>query len=306
MISFDLGAVEERLERTRFRGLVKHFASVGSTNKLAMEAAQAGIRGGVWVADEQTAGRGRGGHGWHSVVGNGLYMSALVSPRKALPMDRAMWISMATGMAAQAAIEEVSGLRPDLRWPNDVLVRGRKCGGILVESVVVAGESLPKLRYAVVGVGINVNHDAFPEQLRETATSMRIETGREMARERLLATLLRELDREIGALETEVGGSDTAVWSEAEGGTDAAGGSVTGGPVTAEDSVTADRPVGRGGLLERFAASSSWVQGKRVRVEEGGGYTGVTAGLDARGFLRVDGDDGLSHTVLSGGVRELV
>jgi BirA family biotin operon repressor/biotin-[acetyl-CoA-carboxylase] ligase len=59
------------------------------------------------------------------------------------------------------------------------------------------------------------------------------------------------------------------------------------------------------GLLERFAEASSWVRGKRVRVDEGGGYTGVTAGLDARGFLLVDGEDGLRRTVLSGGVREL-
>jgi BirA family biotin operon repressor/biotin-[acetyl-CoA-carboxylase] ligase len=66
-----------------------------------------------------------------------------------------------------------------------------------------------------------------------------------------------------------------------------------------------DRPHDGEGLLERFAAASSWVSGKRVKVEEGGGYTGVTDGLDPRGFLRVAGDDGLRHTVLSGGVREI-
>ena len=119
-----------------FAGRVLHFPSVGSTNVLALEAAQAG-RGGVSVADEQTAGRGRGGHGWHSAYGDGLYVSALVTP--ALPMTMALWLSLATGLAAQAAIAEVTGLEVDIRWPNDLLLDGRKCGGILVESAVCRG-----------------------------------------------------------------------------------------------------------------------------------------------------------------------
>ena len=96
--SFDVAAVEAGIAGTEFAGCVMHFPSVGSTNALAMEAAQAGARGGVWVADEQTAGRGRGGHQWHSAAGDGLYVSALVTP--ALPMTTALWISLATGLAA--------------------------------------------------------------------------------------------------------------------------------------------------------------------------------------------------------------
>ena len=99
---FDLAAVDAGIAGTAFAGRVLHFASVGSTNALALEAAQAGARAGVWVADEQTAGRGRGGHGWHSAAGDGLYVSALVAP--ALPMTMALWLSLATGLAAQAAI----------------------------------------------------------------------------------------------------------------------------------------------------------------------------------------------------------
>jgi len=263
--AFDLMAVEAGIAATEFAGLVTHFPSVGSTNVLALEAAQAGARGGVWVADEQTAGRGRGGHVWHSVAGDGLYVSVLVAPP--LPIATALLLSLATGLAAKAAIAEVTGLDCDIRWPNDLMLKGRKCGGILVETAVVAAESdaAAMLRYAVIGVGLNLNHARFYPELEQVATSLRRELGERVSREALLAALLRALDEEIPALSI----------------------------VRGEE------------VLRRFAAASSWVRGKRVRVEESGGYTGVTEGLDSRGFLRVVGDDGVERTVLSGGVREI-
>lgn len=260
---FDSGAVEAGIAGTRFFGQLKHLPSVGSTNALALEAAQAGARGGVWVADEQTAGRGRGGHGWHSAAGEGLYVSVLVAPR--LPMTRALWLSLATGLAAQSAIDDITGMTADIRWPNDLLLRRRKCGGILVETAV-EGEML---RYAVIGIGINVNHARFPAEIEALATSLRMESGSAVSREALLAALLCSLDAQIHLLEQEDRGALSGL-----------------------------------GLLERFAAASSWVRGKRVRVGEEGGYTGVTDGLDERGFLRVRADSGIMHVVLSGGVRE--
>jgi BirA family biotin operon repressor/biotin-[acetyl-CoA-carboxylase] ligase len=260
---FDLAAVDAEITGTSFAGRVQHFPSVGSTNVLALEAAQAGARAGAWVADEQTAGRGRGGHGWHSAAGDGLYVSALVAP--VLPMEKALWLSLATGLAAQAAIHAVTGMTTDIRWPNDILLHGRKCGGILVETAVDG----TMLRYAVIGVGINANHAEFPPEIAALATSLRLESGGKVSREALLAALLRYLEEEIGLLVQECRGR------------------VIGQP-----------------LLERFAEASSWVRGKRVNVDEGGGYTGVTAGLDARGFLLVEEDDGVMRTVLSGGVRE--
>ncbi len=270
MSAFDLRAVEAGIAGTEFAGRVMHFPSVGSTNALALEAAQGGARGGVWVADEQTAGRGRGGHGWHSAADDGLYVSALVTPP--LPMATALMLSLATGLAAQAAIAEVTELQVDIRWPNDLLVRGRKCGGILVETAVApAMDDQPAmLRYAVIGVGINLNHEAFPAEIELLATSLRRESGVAVSREAVLAALLRRLDEEIRLLTGEYRGT-----------------------------LNGQR------LLERFAAASSWVRGKRVSVDECGGYTGVTAGLDAQGFLRVAGDDGVLRTVLSGGVREI-
>ena len=193
---FDLAEAERGLAGTRFAGHLHHLASVGSTNALALEAAAGGARVGAWVADEQTAGRGRGGHHWHSAVGDGLYVTALVAPQIALA-DAAK-IPLATGLAAQAAILETTGLRVDIRWPNDLMFGDRKCGGILVESV----SDGDRLRYAAVGVGINVNHGAFPPDLVRVATSLHLESERRFPREPLLVALLEHLDRELGVLET--------------------------------------------------------------------------------------------------------
>jgi BirA family biotin operon repressor/biotin-[acetyl-CoA-carboxylase] ligase len=268
--TFNRDTVEAGIAGTGFAGTVWHFPVVTSTNSLALEAAQQGSRAGVWVADEQTAGRGRGGHAWHSAPGDGLYVSALVAPP--LPITSALLLSLATGLAAQGAIAECTGLQVDIRWPNDLLLHGRKCGGILVETAVApaADGAEAMLRYAVIGVGINLNHAAFPAELATLATSLRIEWGETVLREALLAALLRRINAEVRAL---VDGQHRSGLGES--------------------------------LLERFTAASTWVRGKRVGVDKGGGYTGVTAGLDKRGFLRVAGDDGLLHIVLTGGVREL-
>jgi len=266
---FDLQAVLAAFANTPFAGKIHHFASVGSTNALTVEAAQADApHGSVWIADEQTAGRGRSNHSWHSSAGDGLYVSVLLRPQMAL-VD-ALWLSLATGLAVQTAIRAVTALTPDIRWPNDLLINNKKCGGILVETSAIASQSTAPtiLRYAVVGVGINVNHQSFPAELETLATSLRRESGKPWSREQILIEFLRVLEKEIVLLEAELRGVIT-------------------GPA----------------LLTRFTAASSWVSGKRVSVDEAGGYTGVTDGLDPRGFLRVAGDDGVLHTVLSGGVR---
>ncbi len=261
---FDLGRLRQELKGTQFAENLKHFPVVDSTNMMALEAAQTGAAdGSVCFADEQTAGRGRNGHGWHSAVGDGLYVSVIVRPRMAL--SEALWLSLATGMAVQAAIVEVTGLRAEIRWPNDVLVGERKCCGVLVES---AADGAGMLRHAVIGIGVNVNQQRFPADVEGLATSLRMETGRVWPRQSLLAALLRALDREIGLLESEIAGASAGA-----------------------------------GVLERFAVTSGWVYGKPVSVAEGGGYTGVTAGLDKRGYLLVRDGDGRLRTVLSGSVR---
>jgi BirA family biotin operon repressor/biotin-[acetyl-CoA-carboxylase] ligase len=257
----DLAACNLALVGTRFAGKLQHFMSVTSTNTLLLEAAAASEpEGTVYVADEQTAGRGRGGHAWHSAPGDGLYISALVHP--ALLLRDALWLSLTAGVAAHRAICETGGVGVDIRWPNDLLLGEKKLGGILVETSAASGPGAA-LHYAVIGIGINVNHATFPTELSALATSLRLVTGRGVSRQALLVALLRALDHELTLLETN----------------------------------SPD-------LLTRFSALSSWVRGKRVRVPEQGGYTGRTAGLDERGFLLVDCDDGVRRTVLSGGVRE--
>lgn len=270
MTPFNLKIVEEGIARTQFAGHLEYFPSVASTNTLALDAAQAGARVGVWVADEQTAGRGRGGHTWHSAAGDGLYVSVLIAPP--LPASFALRLSLSTALAAKSAIADVTGVTVDIRWPNDLLVGLKKCGGILVETAVATSQenSAATLRYGVIGIGLNLNHASFPLEIAALATSLRLAGGREVRRETLLAALLQSLDKEIQFLIQDWNGSN-----------------------------------GRESLFERFERASTWVRGKRVRVDEAGGYTGVTAGLNTRGFLEVNCDDGQRRTVLSGSVREL-
>jgi len=246
---------------TRFPARLHHFPSLESTNTRLLEAAANGApEGTLYLADEQTLGRGRSGHAWHSEPGVGLYLSALAKP--SLRLTNALWISLATGLAAQAAIKSATGLTIDLRWPNDLLYANKKLGGILVEAAVEP-DADATLRYAVIGIGININHETFPPELAQLATSLRLATGQEQSRNTLLIALLRALDFELTQLETQ-----------------------------------------QPDLLERFTAASTWVAGKRVHVPEQGGYIGTAAGLDPRGFLLVNLDDGTQRTVISGGVRE--
>jgi BirA family biotin operon repressor/biotin-[acetyl-CoA-carboxylase] ligase len=195
-------------------------------------------------------------------------MSVLVKP--SLRLREALWISLATGLAAQTAVHQTACVTVDLRWPNDLLVSGQKLGGILVESSAGSGADA-LLHYAVIGIGINLNHESFPEELYPLATSLRLITGHPQNRQLTCIALLRALDHELTLLE------ETAHATEPDN-----------------------------ALLERFTVNSNWCNGRRVRVPEQGGYTGTTAGLDSRGFLLVDADDGTQRTVLSGGVRDIL
>jgi BirA family biotin operon repressor/biotin-[acetyl-CoA-carboxylase] ligase len=241
----------------------QHFPSIDSTNKHAMKAASDGAsEGSVFTADEQTAGRGRGDHAWHSPAGQGLYVSIVLRPQLA-PND-VLWLSLIAGLAVYAAIERVTTIAVDLRWPNDIMLGEKKLGGILTELGTEGG----RVAHAVVGIGLNINQPGFPAELAALATSLRIETDREWPRDEILTSLLRAIDREYRGL----GSSPTA---KAE-------------------------------IVRRFEQASSSARGARVAVDDHGAaqFTGVTEGLDSRGFLRVQTTDGL-RTVMSGGVRKI-
>src|SRR5438874_2144980 len=252
-------ALEPQLKRTIFSGKVQHRFRTASTNADAMHAAARGApEGTVFVAEEQTAGRGRGGHSWHSAKAQGIYCSVILRPQ--MPPADVLILSLAAGLAAQAAVQQVSGSHPDLRWPNDLLLSGKKFCGILAEMNAEA----TRVRYVVIGIGMNVNHLEFPRELRDEATSLRLghvpqPPSAALPRSPLLAALLKSLDREYRELQPAA-------------------------------------------IIARFMQNSSMARGRRVHVEEQGGYEGVTEGLDERGFLRVRTGERL-RTVLSGGVR---
>jgi len=175
---------------TIFEAHLHHFYKIGSTNTAAMAAAAEGApEGSVFLAEEQTAGRGRGANAWQSPRSTGIYCSVVLRPE--LPPSEVLVLSLAAGLAVQAAMQQVdSRVTPDLKWPNDVLIDGKKVCGILTEMNAEA----TRVRHIVVGVGINVNQANFPKDL--AATSLRLATGSEWSRVELAAALLKSLDRE--------------------------------------------------------------------------------------------------------------
>ncbi len=166
--------------------------------------------GTVVVAEEQTAGQGRHGRSWHSEAGTGLYLSMVM--RADLPPDSLQTLTLALGVAVREAILQASGVEADLKWPNDVLVAGRKCAGILVQKTAAG---------VIAGIGVNVNQTAFPAELAASATSLRLASGRLHSREDLLACLLESVEKYTKLL-VERGG--TAILnSYAKKGKDASG-----------------------------------------------------------------------------------
>jgi BirA family biotin operon repressor/biotin-[acetyl-CoA-carboxylase] ligase len=179
---------DPQLAGTRF-GDVRWFDVVDSTNRYLLECAAAGEpEGVVAVADEQTAGRGRLGRSWVAPAGSALLVSVLLRP--ALPVDRTHLVTLAAGLAALDAIDELTRVQAGLKWPNDVVVDDRKLAGILAEA---DGQGA-----VVVGMGCNVRPDALPADLADIATAV------ELDRARLLAAWLRAYDARLGALDTVI------------------------------------------------------------------------------------------------------
>ena len=240
-----------------------HYASADTTMRLATEHARDGCpEGTIVTADLQTAGRGRLGRRWISEAGQGLYLSLVLRPSCA--PDAAPLLTLVAGLGVKDALERLAGVQCDIRWPNDILIRERKCGGILVEMDARRG----RVDHVIVGIGINLNHLEFPEHIEETATSLRIETGRLWEPESVLGPVLESLAA-CYALHQSAGANP---------------------------------------ILEAFEQASSYSRGRRVIVEglpEGapGPRRGVTAGLDSRGRLLLRGSDGIVAAVQAGSVR---
>lgn len=255
---YELAELDSALRSSVYGGKLRYCPETESTNTLGMQAAASGAEEGtVFLANQQTAGRGRNGHTWYSQPGTAILVSVVLRPP--ISATEALWLSLMTGVAVHDAISAICALSCDLRWPNDLLIGRKKICGILTE----ISADFEQLRFAVIGIGINVNQRAFPAEVSDSATSLLIETGKQWSRTELLIALLGALELEYRRLLS--GAEET--------------------------------------LLDRLEAISSYVMGRPVHVDESGGYDGITAGLDSRGFLRVRTPDGM-RTVLSGGVRE--
>ena len=255
-----LNMLRQRLKGSLFGKQIYHFFKVDSTNRVALELGHAGEpEGAVVLAEEQTAGRGRAGHSWHSERATGIYVTMLLRPP--LKPVQAPLLTMMAGLAVHAAIQAQTGAIVDLKWPNDLLLGGKKVGGILTEMHAEPSQ----VRFVIVGVGINVNQEKFPADLTTIATSLRVETGRPQSRLELLVRLLREFESGYNRFLTD----------------------------------------GAGSVIARFAATSSFAQGKRVRVSNGNeNFAGVTAGLSPEGLLLVRREGGQITAVIAGDVAE--
>jgi BirA family biotin operon repressor/biotin-[acetyl-CoA-carboxylase] ligase len=181
--------LRQRLKGSIFGKRIHHFFKIDSTNRVAMDLGHAGEpEGTIVIAEEQTAGRGRAGHSWHSERATGLYFTVLLRPR--ISPVQASLLTMMAGLSAFSAIRAQNDFEPDLKWPNDILVGGKKLGGILTEMHAEPNQ----VRFVIVGIGINVNQEKFPADLSAIATSLRVETGRPQSRLELLVKLLREFE----------------------------------------------------------------------------------------------------------------
>ncbi|MEQ1353536.1 MAG: biotin--[acetyl-CoA-carboxylase] ligase [Candidatus Acidiferrum sp.] len=252
--------LRQRLRGSLFGKRIYHFFKTDSTNQVALELGHAGEPdGAVIIAEEQTSGRGRAGHSWHSERAAGIYTTILLRPR--LAPVQAPLLTMMAGLSAREAVQSATGLSVDLKWPNDLMISGKKLGGILTEMHAEPSQ----VRFVIVGIGINVNQQRFPVELAGTSTSLRMETGRMQSRLEVLVQFLRQFESDYQELLS----------------------------------------VGSGGVVKRFEAASSYARGKRVRVTNGReNFTGVTAGLEPTGLLRVKRDDGEITTVIAGDVAE--
>ena len=239
--------------------IIHCYSSLSSTNDLLKELADAPEFTCI-VAAEQTAGRGRRDRSWHSSPGDGLYLSILLRPQSPSPNVPLLSLMAAVAVAETMIRREVQGV--DIKWPNDVLLDHRKVCGILAEGAN-AGSGAIRI---VLGIGVNLNQQSFPPELRETATSLFIETGNRMDVEEFRDQLLERVAHWYD------------VWRRNE----------------------------FAKIIDRWQELSSFARGQKVvvRLDEEHVF-GVTDGLTATGALRLRTDDGESRTILAGEVAQL-
>jgi BirA family biotin operon repressor/biotin-[acetyl-CoA-carboxylase] ligase len=187
-----------RLGKTRVVGRdIRVFEETTSTNDVIEKLARDGVKeGAVVFAEAQTGGRGRLGRKWLSPPRQGLWFSVLLRP--ALRPQEATQLTIASATALRRAIKTVTGRLPEIKWPNDLLLDGKKVVGILTEM----SAEVDCVRYVILGIGVDVNQDAaeFPADLRRIATSLKLAAGRKISRAELAVEMLRELDADYARI----------------------------------------------------------------------------------------------------------
>lgn len=244
--------------KTKLLGRSVHiFDEVDSTQNVAQRLVREGAPEGTLVlAERQTAGRGRLGRHWHSPKGKGIYMSLVVKPD--IPLHLIPHMTLLAAVALSRAVRQtVPGVSPGIKWPNDLLLRGRKISGILMESSA-ENEALQVI-VAGVGISCNLEADDYPEELKDKATSLLIESGAKVEREALIAAFLYQL----------------------------------------EELFTLYREQGFGPIRTLWEASSVTIGRQVRMIAHGGVYEGEALGLDEWGGLTIRMADGTVKTVYS-------
>lgn len=239
-----------------------HFYSVDSTNAFALRLLGHGqhvLDGTLILAESQTAGRGRMGRSWHSEPESGLYFSLVLKP--AISPALAPLLTLGCAVALHNAVEKNTRLDVDIKWPNDLLVGEKKVAGILAEIQA----DLDRVHFLVIGVGLNVNHSQFPEDLAGRATSLRLASGHSQSRIEILLEFLEEFEDLIDRFQA-------------------------GGP---------------GVIVSEWSRQSSFASGRHVEVADGmRTVKGVTRGLNPMGALRIETSDQRIEELYSGEVRQ--
>ena len=190
---------------------IQVFEQTTSTNDVIEKLARDGVpEGAVVFAESQTQGRGRLGRQWASPARKGLWFSVLLRPP--LRPQAATQLTIASATALRNAIAQQTGLKTEIKWPNDVLISGKKVAGILTE----LSAEVDQIKYVLVGIGVDVNLDAsdFPAEIRSQATSLKLELGKPVARADLAAAILQHLDREYCRILAGEFGAVASEWEE--------------------------------------------------------------------------------------------
>lgn len=181
--------LEQGLKTKTMGQTIYFYEETDTTNNRARELALEGApEGTLVVAEKQTAGRGRRGKVWESPLGTGIWMSLVLRPQ-IMPAEASV-LTLLCGLATAEAIEAETGLSADIKWPNDILINGKKAVGILTEMDCEMSE----VHFVIPGIGINVNTASFPPEIAEIATSLYLECGKTVSRRRLVHRVLERLE----------------------------------------------------------------------------------------------------------------